>query len=40
MASTNTQSERTLLGTKTGVVTSDKRDKSRTVSVAYKVQHP
>jgi len=31
---------RPLLGTKVGVVTSDKRDKTRTVAVAYKVQHP
>ncbi|MEM1110191.1 MAG: 30S ribosomal protein S17 [Planctomycetota bacterium] len=36
-ASTN---DRPLLGTKVGVVTSDKRDKTRTVAVAYKVQHP
>lgn len=40
MASTTPSSSRPLLGTKIGVVTSDKRDKSRTVSVAYKVQHP
>ena len=32
--------DRPLLGTKVGVVTSDKRDKTRTVAVAYKVQHP
>ena len=39
MASSTT-SERPLLGTKIGTVVSDKRDKTRTVTVAYKVQHP
>lgn len=29
-----------LIRTKTGVVTSDKRDKTRTVEVSYKVRHP
>ncbi|MEM8737642.1 MAG: 30S ribosomal protein S17 [Planctomycetota bacterium] len=38
MTASSTQ-ERPLLGTKIGVVTSDKRDKTRTVAVAYKVQH-
>ncbi len=37
---TQTTDSRPLLGTKIGVVSSDKRDKTRTVSVAYKVQHP
>ncbi|MEE9403862.1 MAG: 30S ribosomal protein S17 [Algisphaera sp.] len=40
MASTTPQTPRPLLGTKLGVVTSDKRDKTRTVQVAYKVRHP
>ena len=38
--STQAPPSRPLLGTKVGVVTSDKRDKTRTVAVAYKVQHP
>ncbi|MEL7087727.1 MAG: 30S ribosomal protein S17 [Planctomycetota bacterium] len=37
---TQATQDRPLLGTKVGVVTSDKRDKTRTVAVAYKVQHP
>lgn len=37
---TQANQNRPLLGTKVGVVTSDKRDKTRTVAVAYKVQHP
>jgi small subunit ribosomal protein S17 len=40
MSQSTTTTERPLLGMKVGVVTSDKRDKTRTVSVAYKVQHP
>lgn len=31
---------RSLIGTKVGVVTSDKRDKTRTVTVAYQTRHP
>ena len=33
-------SSRPLLGTRVGVVTSDKRDKTRTVAVGYQVRHP
>ncbi len=40
MATSSTTSPRPLLGTKIGVVTSDKRDKTRTVTVGYKVRHP
>ena len=40
MTNSTAKTERPLLGTKVGVVTSDKRDKTRTVAVAYKVQHP
>lgn len=40
MSNPSSTTERPLLGTKIGVVTSDKRDKTRTVAVAYKVQHP
>lgn len=40
MATETKTNERPLLGTQVGVVTSDKRDKTRTVAVAYKVQHP
>jgi small subunit ribosomal protein S17 len=40
MSETNTPSSRPLLGTKIGVVTSDKRNKSRTVAVDYQVRHP
>ena len=40
MATTTTPSARPLLGTKIGVVTSDKRNKTRTVTSAYKVRHP
>ena len=32
--------ERPLTGTKTGLVTSDKRSKTRTVVVAFQVRHP
>lgn len=31
---------RPLIGTKVGVVTSDKRNKTRTVTVAYQTRHP
>ncbi len=37
---TSTTTTRPLLGTKIGTVTSDKRDKSRTVAVNYQVRHP
>ena len=40
MTNEASSNDRPLLGTKVGVVTSDKRDKTRTVAVAYKVQHP
>ncbi len=30
----------TQTGTKTGIVTSDKRDKTRTVAVSYTTKHP
>lgn len=40
MSDTQTQTERRLTGTKVGVVTSDKRDKTRTVAVDYQKVHP
>ncbi len=40
MSDSNSKSSRPLLGTKVGVVTSDKRDKTRTVEVAYQAKHP
>ena len=40
MSTSEQTSSRPLLGTRVGVVTSDKRDKSRTVAVGYQVRHP
>lgn len=40
MSETTTPSSRPLLGTRVGVVTSDKRDQTRTVEVAYQYKHP
>ncbi|MEM8783998.1 MAG: 30S ribosomal protein S17 [Planctomycetota bacterium] len=40
MSESTEKSSRPLLGTKVGVVTSDKRDQTRTVEVAYQVKHP
>jgi small subunit ribosomal protein S17 len=40
MPDTVTTNTRVLTGTKIGVVTSDKRDKTRTVEIAYSVRHP
>ena len=37
---TSTTRERKLIGTKIGVVTSDKRDKTRTVAVDDQARHP
>lgn len=37
---TNEKTKRLLTGTKIGTVISDKRDKSRTVAVAYQIRHP
>ena len=34
------QTKRELLGTRVGIVTSDKRNKTRTVKVDYQVKHP
>jgi small subunit ribosomal protein S17 len=34
------QAERVLTSTKTGVVTSDKRDKTRTVAIEFQYRHP
>jgi small subunit ribosomal protein S17 len=39
-ANTATAEARPLTSTKIGVVTSDKRDKTRTVVVAFQVRHP
>ena len=39
MADTATQSERTHLATKIGVVTKAKRDKTRTVEIDFNVMH-
>jgi small subunit ribosomal protein S17 len=36
----NDGKKRELLGTKVGVVVSDKRDKTRTVAVEYQLKHP
>ena len=40
MSTSEQTSSRPLLGTRVGVVTSDKRDKTRTVAVGYQVRHP
>ncbi|MBI1337135.1 MAG: 30S ribosomal protein S17 [Phycisphaera sp.] len=40
MTTATTEKPRELVGTKTGLVTSDKRDKSRTVEVRYQFKHP
>jgi small subunit ribosomal protein S17 len=40
MPTTANQTERKLTATRIGVVTSDKRDKTRTVSVDYQQRHP
>lgn len=37
---TTATKKRELTGTKVGVVTSDKRDKTRTVAVDYQFRHP
>ncbi len=40
MSDSDTKSSRPLLGKKIGLVTSDKRHKTRTVEVAFQVKHP
>jgi small subunit ribosomal protein S17 len=39
-ATSDTAAKRELLGKKIGFVTSDKRDKTRTVKVDYQIKHP
>ncbi|MEQ9454628.1 MAG: 30S ribosomal protein S17 [Phycisphaeraceae bacterium] len=40
MTTTTEQPQRQLAGTKIGVVTGDKRNKTRTVEVDFQVRHP
>ncbi len=40
MSDTSPKTSRPLLGTKIGFVTSDKRDKTRTVAIEFQQRHP